>query len=61
MANVYRCSPSVELQAHWEGNVKQNATLDGVHVQGGGGVEYLLWGREWLITQKTSFLKSQEA
>lgn len=34
--------PSVELQAHWEGGVKPNATLGGVYVPESG--EYLLWG-----------------
>lgn len=53
-ADVYWCLPSVKLQAGWEGNVKQNATLDDVYVQESGGVEYLLWGKVWLSTQRKS-------
>lgn len=47
----------IELQAHLKRNVKQNLVVDDVYVQEYGGVEYLLWGKEWLITMKNSFLK----
>lgn len=49
-----------ELQAHWEGNVKQNATLDDVYVQESGGVEYLLWGEGVAHhTEKKVFLRAK--
>ena len=41
---MYWYSPSVELQAHWEGNVMQKASLVDVYVQESGGVECLLEG-----------------
>lgn len=50
----------IELQAYLKRNVKQNLVVDDVYVQERGGVEYLLWGKEWLITMKNSFLKSQK-
>lgn len=59
VVNVCWCLPPVELQAPWEGNMKQNATVDEVYVLESVGAEYLLWVKVWLIAQRNSFLRAK--